>query len=192
MSSICPYCSNELAKTPQRKSKCPHCGNIIFVKRKPDEDEKKLVTENQAGEIETLWAKHYAQTLEQKLKWLDVTDGRIAKVTEELRLKFGGMPRENDIIWRIYIEELIKAKDYQDRRIMYFYMAKLLNEEKKDSRKTIEYMHQCELYEWKQFDFHKRVRVYAYSFELCEACKEIDGITMDIDEALKNPLLPYC
>ena len=30
--SRCPYCQRKLEKRPQRKSKCPHCGEVIYVR----------------------------------------------------------------------------------------------------------------------------------------------------------------
>jgi DNA-directed RNA polymerase subunit RPC12/RpoP len=51
----CPYCSRELQKVPTRKSRCPHCGKTIFVKRGPDEIVKRLVTEDEAQRIEQAW-----------------------------------------------------------------------------------------------------------------------------------------
>lgn len=30
--SRCPYCQRKLDKRPQRKSKCPHCGEVIYVR----------------------------------------------------------------------------------------------------------------------------------------------------------------
>jgi len=54
--AICPYCSSALEKKPGRKKKCPHCGNFIYVRTRPIDRERVLVTEGQLAEIERQWA----------------------------------------------------------------------------------------------------------------------------------------
>jgi DNA-directed RNA polymerase subunit RPC12/RpoP len=48
----CPYCGHTLEKKPVRKKKCPSCGNFIFVRTRPSDRQKVLVTEQQAAQIE--------------------------------------------------------------------------------------------------------------------------------------------
>ena len=50
---ICPYCSTELKKKPGAKKKCPECGNNIYVRTRPLDGAKILVTEDQIGELKT-------------------------------------------------------------------------------------------------------------------------------------------
>jgi hypothetical protein len=53
--SICPYCSVAIIKKPLRKSKCPHCGQYIYVRIRPIDRQRVLVTLEQASEIEVQW-----------------------------------------------------------------------------------------------------------------------------------------
>jgi hypothetical protein len=53
--AICPYCSSALEKKPGRKKKCPDCGNFIYVRTRPIDRERVLVTEAQIAEIERQW-----------------------------------------------------------------------------------------------------------------------------------------
>ena len=53
--NICPYCKKELPKEIKRKSKCPLCGEMIYVKNRPNEKNKVLVSENVAAEIDREW-----------------------------------------------------------------------------------------------------------------------------------------
>jgi hypothetical protein len=53
--AICPYCSSALEKKPSRKKKCPDCGNFIYVRTRPIDRERVLVTEEQTAEIDRQW-----------------------------------------------------------------------------------------------------------------------------------------
>ncbi len=86
--AICPYCNKELEKKPGRKKKCPFCGNFIYVRTRPYDSEKVLVTETQIKELEKQW--------------------------EDRREKFTYRPKGNDAEWgelNRKIQELIEAGD---------------------------------------------------------------------------------
>ncbi|MDR9500965.1 MAG: hypothetical protein RI601_04140 [Desulfurivibrionaceae bacterium] len=53
---VCPYCSISLDKKPGRKKKCPSCGNFIYVRTSPINNQKILVTEEQTIQLEEQWA----------------------------------------------------------------------------------------------------------------------------------------
>ena len=55
INSICPYCSIAIIKKPLRKSKCPHCGQYIYVRTRPIDRQRVLVTLDQASEIDVQW-----------------------------------------------------------------------------------------------------------------------------------------
>jgi uncharacterized Zn finger protein (UPF0148 family) len=55
LDSACPYCAEPLARRPERKTICPHCRNAIFVRMRPLDRERVLLTEQQAGKIEAEW-----------------------------------------------------------------------------------------------------------------------------------------
>lgn len=57
----CPYCAAELKRRPQRKSSCKSCGATIFVKARPGESEKLLLTEAEAVALEAEWRQHYQE-----------------------------------------------------------------------------------------------------------------------------------
>ena len=42
----CPYCNMLLGSMPQRKMKCPSCGQYIFVRTRPSDRQRILVTEH--------------------------------------------------------------------------------------------------------------------------------------------------
>lgn len=51
----CPYCGLTLKKFPMRKTRCPHCGNFIFVRTNPIDNKTYLVCEENIQELETQW-----------------------------------------------------------------------------------------------------------------------------------------
>lgn len=52
----CPHCSLGLAKRPGKKTPCPHCGALIFVKTRRLDRRRVLVTQEEAGSLASEWA----------------------------------------------------------------------------------------------------------------------------------------
>lgn len=58
--AACPYCAVLLQRVPTRRTKCPDCGQDIYVKATPSDPVKRLVTASRAAEIEAEWSGQYA------------------------------------------------------------------------------------------------------------------------------------
>lgn len=58
---ICPYCNKILKKRPSIKTQCPHCKQPIFVKDRPSDLKKTLLTATQKEAIEEQWAIVYGR-----------------------------------------------------------------------------------------------------------------------------------
>jgi DNA-directed RNA polymerase subunit RPC12/RpoP len=54
--SVCQNCENILSKRPSRNAKCQHCGKFIFVRPRPLDRKRVLVTESEAEAIQNQWA----------------------------------------------------------------------------------------------------------------------------------------
>jgi len=54
--SECPYCFTPLEPRPGRKKKCPHCGEYIYVRKRPSDGRRVLLTEAQVEELEEQWS----------------------------------------------------------------------------------------------------------------------------------------
>jgi DNA-directed RNA polymerase subunit RPC12/RpoP/phage FluMu protein Com len=67
-SYVCPNCGAALQKEPKRKIACPTCKKPIYVKSRPTDRKKVLVTQEQADEIEEEW------TVFQEIKTLNDSD----------------------------------------------------------------------------------------------------------------------
>lgn len=61
MSANCPSCGGALKKMPQRKTKCPHCGDYMFIRSTPNDPTRRLVSAAAAEAIELAWQKRFAQ-----------------------------------------------------------------------------------------------------------------------------------
>lgn len=102
--AICPYCHAQLAKKPGRKAKCPTCGNYIYVRTRPLDRQRVLVTENECELIERQWAEEQGKLgeyLENQREYEDIKDA--------LRRQFGREPSKADVRWRIMNDGLIAS-----------------------------------------------------------------------------------
>ena len=189
----CPYCNIELQKVPQRKTKCKSCGEYIYVKRRPSEEVKKLVTESEALEIEKEWniylEEKYKVSLLDKVSHLGYGEDDIKRFTGELAAKFGGAPRESDVLWRIYNDALLRHSEYGDKRIIYWEMARVVDAEGRDARDLQKSMHLCDLYNWKSVGIYTAVKIF--SCDHCENCDEVKGKVYTINEAISLNVLPH-
>lgn len=56
---LCPYCLVTFPKRPQRKAKCPACGGHVYVRSRPLDEARVLLSENDAVALEDDWKRHY-------------------------------------------------------------------------------------------------------------------------------------
>ena len=62
--AVCPYCDAPLAKMPGRKKKCPACSQYIYIRTRPLDRQRVLLTESELPAIEAQWAgNHLHSTL---------------------------------------------------------------------------------------------------------------------------------
>jgi DNA-directed RNA polymerase subunit RPC12/RpoP len=129
--AICPHCNKPLDKKPGRKKKCPHCGEFIFVRTRPSDEQRVLVTEAQVEEIKEQWSivnGTHAEYLDQKKRFSD-EKAKLAK-------RFGREPSENDIKWSLLNKDLIGHANNANwglYRNAKFEMAEILRKESRTS-----------------------------------------------------------
>lgn len=51
----CPYCQNALKKVPGAKTKCSRCGQFMYVRTRPEDRARVVVTEAEAHRMEEDW-----------------------------------------------------------------------------------------------------------------------------------------
>lgn len=141
--AVCPYCSCILEKKPGRKKKCPECGNFIYVRTRPLDREKILITEQQILEVEEQWAianGRHEEFLASRQQHEDTKT--------KLREKFGREPADHDVQWAIYNKELMEHArngDWGLYRNVRFNMAEILRKESRDKDALSTYLEVCYL-----------------------------------------------
>ncbi len=92
---VCPSCNFELDEKPERKKKCPHCGNNIFVRTRPLDRKKVLISDKQIDQLDFQWQLYN----EHKERENYEQDPEYLKVRDELRKKFKREPSVSDVRW---------------------------------------------------------------------------------------------
>lgn len=100
----CPSCHNALSKIPGAKTKCPNCGEFIFVRTRPKDNARVVVTKAEADKIDEEWSivagTHDIFVAEKE---------KFVKEKEILRKRFGGKePSDNDVRWGLLNKQLIE------------------------------------------------------------------------------------
>jgi len=102
--AICPNCRGALKKVPGSKTKCPLCGEFMYVRTDPHTRTRVVVNETGAEHLDDETAKLNG-TWEDRLK----EKQKIAKAKAELTKKFGGVePSKEDLEWNLAIKDSIE------------------------------------------------------------------------------------
>lgn len=140
----CPSCGGVLEKVPGAKTKCPHCGEFMFVRTRPKDNARVVVTKDEADKIDEEWAvvagTHDNFVAEKK---------EFAKEKEILRKRFGGKePSDNDVKWGLLNKQLMEHAQNGDwglYRNTKFQMAEILRGEMKLKDALRTYLEVCYL-----------------------------------------------
>jgi hypothetical protein len=101
--ALCPHCGAAFTKPPSRKIKCKGCGNFVYVRTDPDTRQRVLVTEAQAEAIERRWSQ---KALYSRVVRTDRPG--FAEEREMLARKFGGPPRDTDVLWSLLNKDRLR------------------------------------------------------------------------------------
>ncbi len=140
----CPYCHKVLVKIPGAKTKCPHCGEFMFVRTRPKDNARVVVTKNEAEKIDEEWlivaGVHDNFVAEKK---------EFTKEKEILRKRFGCKePSDIDIKWSLLNKQLMEHAQNGDwglYRNVKFQMAEILHREMKLKNALQTYLEVCYL-----------------------------------------------
>jgi hypothetical protein len=127
-------------------------------------------------------------------KWLNIlysygiNEKDISNTSQQLFKKFGKEPNDNDIIWSLFNQVVLKTRDYQTLKMIYYEMALFLNEEGKDFFHVLQQSKRMELIVYKQRGV-KKVEILAAS-NSCEHCQKLNGKILTINEALEEMFIP--
>lgn len=100
---VCPQCGWSLDKMPSRKMKCPSCSGFIYVRTRPSDGRKVLVTMAQAELIKEQWSvENGTHDIYLKKKLLFEEE----KAT--IAARFGCKPSDNDVKWSLFNKQIIE------------------------------------------------------------------------------------
>ncbi len=140
----CPYCHAALAKIPGRKTKCPNCGEFMYVRTTPKGNVRTVVTKKEADKIDEDWSivgGTHDQYSENKEKF--------AQEKEVLRKRFGGKePSDRDVAWSLFNKQLVEHMrngDWGLYRNTRFGMAELLSRDLRFKQSLETYFEVCYL-----------------------------------------------
>lgn len=139
----CPSCKEKLQKIPGRKTKCPNCKKFMFVRTRPKDNARIVVTKEQADIIDEEWAivsGAHDDFISDKEEF--------EQEREILRKRFGREPPINDIKWGILNKNLLKFSQNMDwglYRNTRFNMGEILRKELKLQDALITYLEVCYL-----------------------------------------------
>ena len=144
---LCPYCGASLKKLPQRKTLCPSCKESIYIRSRPADRKKRLVTQEQADEIEEEW------TISAELSELSESDReRFETKRKAIREKYGReVPKKlhsalHDVRWSSYNKEVndsVLKSNFGVFRNARLSMAQQMQEEGKLKRALEFYLEVC-------------------------------------------------
>lgn len=100
-------------------------------------------------------------------------------------------PYPHDIVWGLFNQialRLMKEKDLQELKMLYYSMALFLNEEGKNPFELLKQSRRMELYELKQNGIDKVM--VCYGGNGCPTCEKLNDKIFTVDETLKTMPLP--
>lgn len=137
----CPYCHKTLEKIPGKKTQCPHCGEFMFVRTRPKDNARVVVTKQEADKIEEEWS-----IVSGTHDYFIAEKEKFEKERESLKNRFGKEPLENDVKWGLLNKELIEHAQNMDwglYRNARFNMAEILRKEMNLKQALIAYLEVC-------------------------------------------------
>jgi DNA-directed RNA polymerase subunit RPC12/RpoP len=187
----CPNCGSQLKKIPGAKTKCPHCKKFMYVRTRPKDNAKVVVTEKQAKEIDKEWAETVTQQdWLRKLSEYGITEEYFLEKKKTALEKSGYVSRDRDIIWGIFNELLLKnLDDFHKLKMINYQMAIFLNEEDRDCFPLLREAAKWELLQMKKHGIEK-VEILTGREKSCKACQKLDGKVFSIDDALEKTPIP--
>jgi hypothetical protein len=141
--SVCPFCEHALKTMPEQSQKCPHCGEYVYVRSRPIDERKILVTESQIQIVDEQWAiadGTYEEMMERK--------HNLANERVNLNRKSDLEKSLDDVRWTLLQRELLDNKlkwRYGSYRNTLVDMGKLLVREARFPEALSKYLDVCYL-----------------------------------------------
>lgn len=180
----CPYCDHDLGKMPKRWLDCPACHQRIRLKRAPGTDEARLVTVEQAEDIESAWNERAAlNDLRRMLKSLDLDDAEI-----EHALSSSKDPKT--VFKKVLMDIATNSGNrYQQRKMAYLQLARHAFGEKKQYLSYERAGMRCELLDLYESG-QSQVRIVSLD-DACGYCSEAGGEVYSLESEIETVHLPH-
>lgn len=182
----CPYCKHQLAKYSERRFKCTHCHDWIYLR------DRRLVTKEK---IDRLREEDYKRRREEYLMEsvaedmakLSITNKMIERREKELTKSAGGTPKRIAVLRSLFNEAILKIQDLHEMEHLNYNFAIALNRAGEESFGYSQAAAKASLTALKK-DGYKKVSIFTNM--MCDACKALDGEVMRISDALKILPIP--
>lgn len=189
----CPCCGGVLKKQPQRKIKCPSCGEYIYVKSTPDNRDRRMMTKSEAQDAEIKWSEYHEQKrILSVLQEFGITEKNLEK--EQRRFSSRKPLRE---VYSILLKRVAeKHKDFSCRSRAHHQIALDLSKENGNFLPHLKEVAKYELLRLKFFMENSsivdssKVKISAGHSGVCNQCKKQDNLILDINEALSSMPIP--
>jgi hypothetical protein len=109
INSVCPHCTSVLTKKLSRKSKCPHCSQYIYVRTRPIDGQRVLLTHSQVSEIEAPWSNFHRSHIYDNINHREIEIER-----NQLFKRKGVMLSDTDAKWSILSRQLLQHASNAD------------------------------------------------------------------------------
>jgi len=190
----CPYCGFVFNPIPQRKKKCPSCGQFVYVRRRPNSNKKELVTTEVAKLIDKEWEEiDKERAFRSLLQRFNASELEYKTIERELTKKFSSIPKQGDVVWTLLNNRLfdaMKRKDWSQMEVLYFEQALLLNDEGKDCFASLRESKRCSLRSFQSQGVVHKVQISAAGDSSCDKCKALNGKVLTIEQALEDMPIP--
>jgi hypothetical protein len=174
--AVCCHCHGVLAKAPSRKTKCPHCGQYIYVRTDPQTRAKMLLTEHQA-------------VIHDWIKRLSEEFGISRDAYERARSKNPSLTDVKTILALLEARAKHPRKDgFDSPAYTYGAMASLLYETGGDPAEYLKSSARGRLLELKEAGI-ETAEILAGD-DGCPACLAMNHRTFSVEEALRDMPLP--
>lgn len=183
--AVCPYCKKTLDKTPKRRTKCPHCGEYIFVRSGQDLFASILLTEQDARVVD-----HFHRL--EGIATFGVDRDDFFRERERLTRQFGKKPSSSDVLWSLYNTVISRLADIGEFHpsFLYFLMAHFLYDEGREFRHLLQQSIEMQLTEYRESRVADKVRILTGRDGSCEACRQLEGRVFTLDEAFELMPIP--
>ena len=187
----CPYCNEELIKFPSKKVKCKKCGKSIFIKQRPVETEKKIVTKEIANEIEMEWRGFFLKKAKEKdgiINKYKINDKEFLERYDKLNDLYGRRPKLKEIESMILIDCVSVFNEYKDLKRIYLDEAIDNSNNGKDPFEYLKKARICELYELKKAGVDS-IQIICFK-DRCKFYKSVHKKEYNIYDAIKFMPIP--